>query len=241
MKTLFSILFVTMSFGASLNAQTEDSRELLDWARVEAHAIDSILENAIKSGETDNLLLRMLDTYFKFDLIVHAGLYCTEARIAAEKGRAESDLINFYREKDINSLLTRAVRARQAAQTLQEATEICTSQLSSEELSGNDDSLLKLINIIQSDAQLAELDINDGLASKNMHILCQKVEHAIRILHDIERTAASMSDCQSIEKASVAAAEASSRALQGRNWTEVSKMLEEALYHTREIQSLSCR
>ncbi len=108
-----------------LPAQTGDAPEMLSWVMTEARKIDSTINDALKSPDPSQLFLRMLDAYFSFEHLVYAGLYCTEARIAAEAGRAQSDLINYRRDKDWNSLVVRALESRKAALLLQEAVARC--------------------------------------------------------------------------------------------------------------------
>lgn len=128
MKTLVLTILIAANLHCSLAAQKGDSPEILEWAMTEARAIDSVLDHTIRGGDQATLLLRMLDTYFSFDLVVHAGLYCTEARIAAEAGRSQTDLVNYFREKDMNSMLLRATLARESASRLLEACRVCLEQ-----------------------------------------------------------------------------------------------------------------
>lgn len=240
MKTLIPTLYLATVSLFSLNAQTGDSPEILKWAMTEARTIDSVLHHAMRGGDQATLLLRMLDTYFSFDLIVHAGLYCTEARVAAESGRSQTDLVNYYREKDLNNIFLRATLARESASRLMAATAVCLEQDGVQEQSNPAESL-KPVDIIRSDAQVVELDLADGLASKNIHILTQKVEHAVRLLHDIERIAGALPGCKTVETAAVEAASACSRALQSANWLDVTSNLETALYQTNVIKTADCR
>lgn len=240
MKTLILALYLATTFHFSLTAQTGDSPEILKWAMTEARTIDSVLSHAMRGGDQATLLLRMLDTYFSFDLIVHAGLYCTGARVAAEAGRSQTDLVNYYREKDLNNIFLRATHARESASRLMATAAVCLDQAGVQEQSKPAESL-KPVDIIRADAQVVELDLMDGLASKNIHILSQKVEHAVRLLHDIERIAGALSGCKTVETAAVEAASACSRALQSANWLDVTDNLNEALRQTAAIKSADCR
>lgn len=240
MKTLVLTILIAANLHCSLAAQKGDSPEILEWAMTEARAIDSVLDHTIRGGDQATLLLRMLDTYFSFDLVVHAGLYCTEARIAAEAGRSQTDLVNYFREKDMNSMLLRATLARESASRLLEACRVCLEQTGAPTHSEST-GYFKPADIIGADALIVELDLADGLASRNIHVLTQKVEHAIRLLHDIERLAASLRDCKSAEEAAIAAAAACSRALQSSNWLDVTSSLEEAQRRTAQIRSANCK
>lgn len=240
MKTSVLTIITAATLHFSLSAQTADSPEILKWAITEARTIDSVLDHTMRGGDQATLLLRMLDTYFSFDLMVHAGLYCTEARIAAEAGRSQTDLVNYFREKDMNSLLLRATLARESASRLLEASRVCLEQIGAQTRPESPDHF-KPADIIKADALIVELDLADGLASRNIHILTQKVEHAIRLLHDIERVAASLRDCKSAEEAAIAAAAACSRALQSTNWLDVTTNLEEALRQTAQTKSADCK
>ena len=240
MKTYVLTILIAVNFHFSLAAQTGDSPDMLKWAMTEARTIDSILDHAIRSGDQANLLLRMIDTYFYFDLIVHAGLYCDGARIAAEAGRSQTDLVNYFREKDLNSLLLRATEARKSAIRLMESSAVCLRAVE-EQTKQDPAEALSPADIIRADALVVELDLTDGLASRSIHILSQKVEHAVRLLHDIERIAVSLPNCRTVENASISAAAACSRALQSANWLDVTANLEEALRQTAVIKSAECR
>lgn len=240
MKTLFLTISMAANLHFALVAQAVDSPEMLQWAMTEARTIDSVLNHAIRGGDQANLLLRMLDTYFSFDLVVHAGLYCDGARIAAEAGRSQTDLVNYLREKDMNTILSRATSARESANRLMEASAACLLAAEGQTKQGQPEAL-KPVDIIRADAQVLELDLADGLASRNMHVLTQKVEHAVRLLHDIERIAVSLTNCRAVENASISAAAACSRALQSANWLDLTTNLEEALRQTALIKTADCR
>jgi len=240
MKTLILTILIAANLHFSLAAQAGDSPEMLKWAMTEARTIDSVLNHAIRGGDQANLLLRMIDTYFSFDLIVHAGLYCDGARIAAEAGRSQTDLVNYFREKDINTIFLRATNARESASRLMEASAACLRAIEGQSKQDRPEAI-KPVDIIRSDAMIVELDLADGLASRNIHVLTQKVEHAVRLLHDIERIAVSLSNCKPVENASISAAEACSRALQSANWLDLTTNLEEALRQTAVIKSADCR
>ncbi len=240
MKTFILTILMAANLHFSLAAQAGDSPEMLKWAMTEARTIDSVLDHAIRGGDRANLLLRMLDIYFSFDLIVHAGLYCDGARIAAEAGRSQTDLVNYFREKDMNTILFRATNARKSASRLMEASAACLRAIEGQTNQSRPEAL-KPVDIIRADALIVELDLTDGLASRNIHVLSQKVEHAVRLLHDIERIAVSLSNCKPVENASISAAEACSRALQSANWLDLTTNLEEALRQTALIKSADCR
>ena len=240
MKTLVLTITIALRFHFTLAAQTGDSPEILKWAMTEARTIDSVLDHAIRGGDQANLLLRMLDTYFSFDLIVHAGLYCDGVRIAAEAGRSQTDLVNYFREKDLNNILLRATHARESASRLVEASAACL-RATEGQIRQSPSETLTPVNIIRADVLVVELDLTDGLASRNIHVLTQKVEHAVRLLHDIERIAVSLPKCSPVEQASISAAAACSRALQSANWLDVTTHLAEALRQTAVIKSADCR
>ena len=240
MKNLVLTILIAANLHFSLAAQAGDSPEILKWAMTEARTIDSVLDHAIRGGDQSNLLLRMVDTYFSFDLIVHAGLYCDGARIAAEAGRLQTDLVNYFREKDLNTILLRATNARESASRLMEASAACLRAIEGQTKQSPPEAL-KPVDIIRADALVVELDLSDGLASRNIHVLTQKVEHAVRLLHDIERIAGSLPNCRPVGNASISAAAACSRALQSANWLDVTTNLEEALRQTAVIKSADCR
>jgi hypothetical protein len=238
MKSLFLILHLSLIIAFRLPAQSTDSPQTLRWALTEAQMIDSVLGHAIRSADQAYLLQRMLHTYFSFDLLVQSGLYCTEARAAAESGRVQSDLVNYLREKDLNSLMVRALEAQKAAVQLSRALTICmetpldTEQPTVENFIPRD--------IIRSDAIIVEHDLNDGLSSRSVRILSQKIEHGIKILHEIEFLAASLSSCKEVQEAAIAAADTCSIALQSANWMDLNKHIKTAISHITIIKTAEC-
>lgn len=240
MKYLW-VLFAVCFFNVDLvRAQQTDSPETLDWAFAEAHFIDSSLNDAIRSHDQVNILMRMLDAYFIFDGLVHAGLYCTEGRVAAEAGRSQCDLINYYREKDINSLMARSLEAIKAAVRIKDAVRACR-KTATPDTSRSESGVFTPRDILHTDAMIVELDLMDGLSSGSVHIISQKLEHAIQMLHGIERLAASLPRCTEAKEAAQVAAEACSRALQSSNWTELNRWIKTALASVPVIRSAKCR
>lgn len=238
--------FLVLSTAFFLNlggapAQQTDSPETLNWAFAEAHLIDSSLNDAMLSHDQLNLFMRMLDAYFIFDGLVHAGLYCTEGRIAAEAGRSQCDLINYHREKDINSLMVRSLEAVKAANRLKDALMACRKNGMQDTRPAESAGVFTPRDILHADAMIVELDLMDGFSSGSVHILSQKLEHAIQVLHGIERLAASLPRCTGAEEAAQNAAEACSRALQSSNWTELDRWVKTALAAVPVIRAAECR
>jgi hypothetical protein len=226
------IFALSLATAPTLFAQT-DTPETLRWAERQANRADSLLESAIRSHDALTLLTALMESYTLFDAVTLAGLYCTDARVAAHEGRYQCDVVNFRLEKDLNMVLIRAITARRAADQLRTAARRCDQQ--------NTNTPSDVVpefaptDLIRQDAQLIEMDLTDGLASENFHILAQKIEHATRLLHDIEHLAGTLDDCAEVKKLANSSVAACDRALAARNWTEVKAALDEALTNVRNI------
>lgn len=217
-----------------LRAQ-HDSEETLRWVEKQAIRMDSLLDHAIRSQEPINMLMVMSRLYANFDAVALVGLYCTEARTAAEQGRYFCDFVNFKLDRDPNTIMIRTTSARLEAQRLLHAVEGCRQRRPKE--SGG----FKPIDIIQADARFAEADIADGLAAQDFHILTQKTEHAIRILYDVEHIAAALDACQDVVDAANEAIKQCRLIVSAQNWVEARKASDIALYYIEKIKQAACR
>jgi hypothetical protein len=230
---LFLVLFTASQ--STLAQKQYDSSQTLRWAIAQAERVDTLLNDAIATSDQMDILLRLMDSYIAFEAVAVTGLYCTEARVAAEMGRDLCDVVNYRMEKDLVSAMRRAAEARHQAQRLKVAAGLC-------EAAHPDDALTSFSpnELIRTDAQLAELDLSDGLAVGDFHILAQKLEHAIRLLHDIEHVAGTLSNCtQSLRLAQSAIIQCRA-ALGAPNWTLVNEAVQKALKDVRALQQSAC-
>lgn len=211
-----------------------DSPQTLEWVIQQANRVDNDLANAMRSSESIEVLIKLADCYILFDAVAIAGVYCTNVRAAAEAGRRQCDVINYRLEKDLNTKLKRAVEARRAALLMREAANICL-QTAKQDQSRTLDSFAP-VELIWHDAQMVQLDLADGLASKDLHILAQKTEHAIRLLHDIAHLASSLTTCETPAELSEKAILQCEAALSAPNWTEVHQHIHTALEMTEQIR-----
>ena len=151
----------------------------------------------------------------------------------AEAGRKQCDVINYRLEKDLNTKLQRAVEARRWAVGMKEGAKGCRNQLVAPT------GVFLPMDLILQDAQLAALDIQDGMASQDLHILSQKLEHAIRILHDVEHLARTLTNCEKIRILAQSAVLDVEQALAAPNWLEVLRSAQAALENVQRIQQES--
>ena len=221
----------------TIAAEPMDSPQSLRWVERQAGKIDSMLTDAMRSSESIEILVRLTDCYQLFDAVSLAGLYCTDVRIAAEAGRMQCDVINYRLEKDLNSKLQRAVEARKQATLMRAAAKECLQKLSAEQAAQP----FSPVDLIRQEAYWAELDLMDGMATEDLHVLSQKVEMAIRVLYEVEHLTHSFSNCSSAGALAESAILHCQNALSAPNWLEVHRSMKLALDQVKAIQqSESC-
>lgn len=239
----FSVLFILLSgmffiagkvSGQGTNTDPLDSPQTLEWVIQQANRVDNDLANAMRSSEPIEVLIKLADCFILFDAVAIAGVYCTNVRAAAEAGRRQCDVINYRLEKDLNTKLRRAVEARRFAIQMREAANICL-QTARQDQTRTLDSFAP-VELIRYDAQIVQLDLADGLASKDLHILAQKTEHAIRLLHDIAHLASSLEACDKPATLAEKAILHCEAALAAPNWTDVHQQINMALEVVGQIR-----
>ncbi len=233
-------LIILCTLKASLSAQTPaftqaDSPQALQWVERQSGRLDTMLNDAMRGSEPFEILVRLTDAYQIFDAVAMAGLYCTEVRSAAEAGRRQCDLIHYRLEKDLNTVLQRVVEARRQAQFMREAAKSCqiirAPEVTVKVFTPND--------LVRHDAHMAELDLLDGLATEDLHILSQKLEHAIRALYDVEHLAFTLSNCDIPMRLADSAIQHCQDALGAPNWLEVHRSVKAALANVQAIQQVA--
>jgi hypothetical protein len=220
--------------GQNISNEAFDSPQTMEWVMIQAGRIDTALANAMRGTEPIEILVKLADCYILFDAVALAGVYCTDVRVAAEAGRKQCDVINYRLEKDLNSKLQRAVDARREAVMMREAAEICLRMAQKAERS-KIAPMFTPSAVIQQDARLAQMDLSDGLASRDLHIMAQKTEHAIQLLHDIGHLATTLFYCEPQVNQAKNAIRQCERILAAPNWTEVHKHTNEAMQTIEQI------
>jgi hypothetical protein len=229
------VVFLIGSFGKpiqTLATEPLDSPQSLRWVELQAGRIDSMLTDAMRSSEPIEILVRLTECYQLFDAVSLAGLYCTDVRSAAEAGRIQCDVINYRLEKDLNSKLQRAVEARKQATLMRAAAKRCLQKLGSEQPSQP----FSPVELIHQEANWAEVDLMDGMATEDLHVLAQKVEVAIRTLYEVEHLAQSFSNCNTTRDLAASAIVHCQTALSAPNWLEVHRSIQLALDQVKAIQ-----
>ncbi|MFZ4783759.1 MAG: hypothetical protein ACOYLC_15705 [Armatimonadaceae bacterium] len=242
-RILFQIVMITWMWKAPLSAQETtfsqaDSPQALQWVERQSGRVDSMLNDAMRGSEPIEILIRLTDAYQIFDAVAMAGVYCTDVRSAAEAGRRQCDVINYRLEKDLNSVLQRVVEARRQARFMKEAAKTCqitpVKVVPEKVFTPND--------LVVHDAYMAELDLLDGLATQDLHILSQKLEHAIRALYDVEHLAFTLSGCDIPMRLAESAIMHCQDALGAPNWLELHRSVKSALANVQAIQqSAACK
>lgn len=235
MKNTFWVLVLCVATSSRSVAQT-DSAETMRWVEKQAERIDTLLRDATRSHDQVNIIFRLMDAYLLFDAVALAGVYCPDVREAAQKGRNLSDVLNFRLEKDMNSNLLRATEARLQAEKMRFFAQNCSENKPEKPLPA-----FRPADVIREDASIVALDLTDGMAAEDFHILSQKLEHAIRVLHDVRHLAATFSQCGVVSTIVDEAIGYCESALAARNWTEVKRAVDKALACTERIASAECR
>jgi hypothetical protein len=241
-RILIQFILIIWMWKTPLAAQTTsftqaDAPQTLQWVARQSGRLDSILHDAMRGNQPLEGLIILTEAYQIFDAIAVAGLYCTDIRSAAEAGRRQCDLINYRLEKDLNSVLQRVVEARRQANFMKESAKTCQSI----PVTAATGQVFTPNELILHDTHIAELDLSDGLASENLHILSQKLEHAIRTLYDLEHLAFTLSGCDIPMQLADSAIRHCQDALSAPNWLEINRSVKAALANLQTIrQSATC-
>jgi hypothetical protein len=243
-RFIAALTLLVMAGADMLYAQQQaqkDAPETLDWVQRRANRIDTMLYGAVISQEPVNLLLKLWGAWQEFDAVLQAGVYCQAARAAAEKGRLECDLLGYERDQDVNAMIARATEARRQAFRMRMAAQACATDSAAS--IAEDATTFRLSDVLESDARIVELDLADARASKDMHIVVQKLEHAQRILRDIELLTWSLDNCDAVLLAARAAGRHCKDAAAKNTWDEAAPHLEQALAQNTAIKNAAgaCR
>ncbi|MBX2889536.1 MAG: hypothetical protein KF734_01290 [Saprospiraceae bacterium] len=221
---LFILIFAFNPHGVFAN--NSDSPETLEWVRRTASKIEKTLNDAINTNDWAYLLTKLMQMNEEFESVAFAGLYCHEARSAAEMGRYYCNWLNSFTEgNDLNSVIVRATEARLQARRMANAAAVCLLEQDKDTPSTS----FKPSDILQSNSSVIRLDLTDGLASKDFHILAQKLEHAERVLRDTEVLSKGLLGCERVTEAALVCLEHTRNALLSREWQSVSDNIALAL------------
>lgn len=222
---LIAIAALVLLPAPPVQAQESDSPETLTWVSNTATLLEERLTNALKFPDEANLLIKLSESYNDFKVVALTGLYCHEARSAAEWGGNYCNWLNTYtRDKDLNSLVLRAQEAREQAIRMQNAVVVCLQERTKKPA----DRSFSLADVIRSNAGIIEHDLADGLASQNFHILAQKVENAERIFYETELLTSRLNNCEPVLNAAQEGIKACMDILAASNWTLVTTHLHQA-------------
>ena len=230
------ILFACLTlFAPCMRAQTTagDNSETLEWVLKTANLLEKRLNDAVADADVAGLLIKLMESYEDFEAVALIGLYCHEARTAAELGRNHCNWLTTYsRDKDLNSLILRAQDGRVQAARMSTAAAAClkTATQSSKERG------FTLADVLYSNSDAIQHDLTDGLAAQDFHILSQKVEHAERTFHDTEVLAMRLNNCETVRSTARQGIVACMEVLNSQNWTLVNSNVQKALACAAKIK-----
>jgi hypothetical protein len=237
MKNTLFVLFCIF-FAHQVVAQTEvDDNATLRWVQRHADSIEATLTQVAKVGDRYDLLVKIAHAYELFDAVVLVSPYCNEARMAALAGKHETNLIqNLTKSTDASTLVLRATEALAQAKRMKAAASGCI------EINVPSNQKICLIEAtIKNEAHFVELDLQDGLASGNFHLLGQKIDHAQVVMYQMEEVTRSCQQCTEVRWHLIRAQADTERALKAVNWVNVKFNLSEAIIHLQSIQKLECK
>ncbi|MEY3241219.1 MAG: hypothetical protein RIR11_2657 [Bacteroidota bacterium] len=235
MKKIIIVLIVHFftTFTTSAQDTIVDSEEVLRLVEKTAITLEARLNDAVSLPEVSNLLIKLMESYEDFNTIALMGIYCHGARVSAELGRNQCNWVNFVKEKDMTSLMLRAQEARLYAFKMRDAAANCLLNAPKRYT----EKALSISDILRNNAEHIEHALSDGLASKDIHILAQKIEHAESVFHHSEMLGLKLNNCTVIVVASREGLQACTDALSAEEWSEVDKFVKKALSFSTAIKT----
>jgi hypothetical protein len=207
-----------------------------------AEKIENSLNDAINTNDWANLLVKLMEAHDEFDAVALAGLYCHDARTAAELGRNYCNWLNAYaKDKDLNTCIIRATEARAQAHLMKESAAACLAAARSQQPAPAE--TFSPADIIRFNADIIRHDLADGQASGDFHILAQKLEHAERVFRDTETLARTLVACERVRESAGEGIRWCMSALTSREWPAAMNFLAKALQEAERLQTVagSCR
>jgi hypothetical protein len=238
-RVLF-VCILALGVFTTAKAHPGDAPETLDWVIRTATQIENSLSDAVLTTDWSNLLIKLMEAHDEFDAIALTGLYCHEARTAAETGSTFCNWLNKSdMDIDLNTCIVRATEARLQAIRMKNAAEACLHDARQ----NPPDTTFALADIIRSNAETIEHDLSDGLASEDFHIFSQKIEHAERVFHNTEILAATLIDCDEVYLAAREGLRACSAALLSDEWGAAVKHIQVASVQLDKMKAaaVSCK
>lgn len=234
-RTAFAfVLYCVAASPARTQDTAFDSEEVLLFVEKTAQQLEKRLNDAVTIPEATNLLIKLAESYEDFSTIAQMGIYCQGARVAAEMGRGQCNWMNFTKEKDLQSLTFRAQEARLLAFKMRDAVTGC---LAAAQQQPNTEKTLTMADIIRSNAEHIDHTLYDGLASRDLHILAQKIEQAERIFRHTEMLTQQLNNCSQVVVAARSGFQACTDALAAKTWGEAETMVQKALTFSGSIRA----
>jgi hypothetical protein len=211
-----------------------DSPETLDWVKRTADRIEIALQDVISQNNLPLTLQKLMECHDEFEAIALAGIYCHEARAAAEIGKGHCNwLLGTAFDLDMTAALKRAQDAREQAHRMGETAMLCKQQAVSTPAAPT----FVLPDVLRNDVIIIESDLNAGIYSADFHILAQKLEHAQKVFHEIEILAKTLNGCREVQEAAAAGVRACVAALIGKDLEMSGQHVQTALGHAATIKA----
>lgn len=222
MKTYFKYLIcLAIALPGSLIAQEQvDDLATLNWVKRQSDSIRMVLSPAIKLSDRYEIFGRMARAYDLFQAVALVAPYCSEARKSAIEGMDRTAWIhNFQLSTDQATLAMRAAQSMELAARMRHAADQCIETIEPQSAQ-----TCLLQTTLQTDARVARLDLEDGLASKDYHILNQKVEHAMLLLSQMQEIARNCNACDEMKGLISTAKDQTKNILLAANWIEINTL-----------------
>jgi hypothetical protein len=236
MRSLSLLLLVFASTFTLSGQEIKDDRATLVWVQRQADSINQVLAPAVKLSEKYEFFTRLLRAHELFAAVSLVAPYCNAARTAAVEGMSQTAwLNNQLLSTDQGALIMRATRAMSQAHRMRSAAANCL-----EELGPQAKQACLVENTIQSDAKIAIMYLEDGLAVKDFHILSQKVEYAMILISQMQTIAQNCTLCDEVKNLLNATNTQAKEILIAANWIEINQIAQATILNLKQISESSC-
>jgi hypothetical protein len=229
-------MFIFVASCAAIGQETADDLATLRWVQRQSDSIQQVLIPAIKLSDRFEVHSRLLRANEMFSAVALVAPYCSQARISAIEGMSKTDWINNLRNAtDQGSMIMRTTEALAQARLMYAGASACI-----EELNPQTKQVCLLQNTLHTDAKFAALDLEDGIASKDFHMLTQKVEHALALIAQMQSITANCAVCDEVKTLIDTSNRQTKEILIAANWLEINQLANQAIQNLKLIAASTC-